>query len=196
MYLNDMWEMLVRFGHQEYGLTRDISKAYYQMYIGPFEEHVRRVLWRDNKVGTPWRMYGFKVVSMGDTPAACFMELTRKRTAVKGGDLDPSAAKRIQKDAFVDDITTGGNKAECVRFKGVEDPVTLKCDGTIPQILAVGGYSVKAMCIVHVRRARWGGFRQARGLSPRTWLEYSYRLARGQVQGKYISTQEGETNWS
>ena len=31
--LNDMWEMLVRFKHQEYGLTGDISKAYYQMYI-------------------------------------------------------------------------------------------------------------------------------------------------------------------
>ena len=147
MYLNDMWEMLVRFKHQEYGLTGDISKAYYQMYTGPLEKHVRRVLWRDNKVGTPWRMYGFTVVSMGDTPASCFMELTRKRTASMGGNLDPPAAERIKKDAFVDDITTGGRKAECVRFKGVEDPVTLRCDGTIPQILAVGGYSVKAMCM-------------------------------------------------
>ena len=27
MYLNDMWEMLVRFRHQECGLTGDISKA-------------------------------------------------------------------------------------------------------------------------------------------------------------------------
>ena len=44
---------------------------------------------------------------MGDTPAACFMELTRKLTAVKGGDLDPPAARRLKEDAFVDDITTG-----------------------------------------------------------------------------------------
>ena len=147
MYLNDMWEMLVRFRHQECGLTGDISKAYYQMFTGPLEKHVRRVLWRDGKVGTPWRMYGFQVVSMGDTPAACFMELTRKLTAVKGGDLDPPAARRLKEDAFVDDITTGGTGAECTRFKGVEDPVTLLCDGTMPRILAVGGYKVKAMCM-------------------------------------------------
>ena len=66
-------------------------------------------------MGTPWRMYGFTVVSMGDTPASCFMELTRKRTASMGGNLDPPAAERIKKDAFVDDITTGGSDImQCV----------------------------------------------------------------------------------
>ena len=147
MYLNDMWEMLVRFRHHEYGLIGDISKAYFQMHTGPVERHVRRVIWRDGKVGTPWKMYGFKVVSMGDSPAACFMELTRKRTADKAGHIDPSASKKIKDDAFVDDISTGGMKAECERFKGVENPDTLVCNGTIPQILAEGGYDVKAMSI-------------------------------------------------
>ena len=66
MYLNDMWEMLVRFRHQECGLCGDISKAYFQMHTGPVEKHVRRVLWRDGDVGTPWRIYGFKVVSIID----------------------------------------------------------------------------------------------------------------------------------
>ena len=72
-----MWEMLVRFRHHECGLIGDISKAYYQMYTGPVEKHVRRVLWRDGKVGTPWRIFGLAAVSMGDSPAASFMELTR-----------------------------------------------------------------------------------------------------------------------
>ena len=147
MYLNDMWEMLVRFRHQEYGLSGDISKAYFQMHTGPVERHVRRVLWRDGKVGTPWRMYGFRVVSMGDTPAACFMELTRKKTADKAGHIDPAAAVKIKKDAFVDDISTGGRKAECERFKGFENPETLVCNGTMPQILAEGGFDIKAMCM-------------------------------------------------
>ena len=139
--------MLVRFRHQEYGLSGDISKAYFQMHTGPVEKHVRRVLWRDGKVGTPWRMYGFRVVSMGDTPAACFMELTRKKTADKAGHIDPTAADKIKKDAFVDDISTGGRKAECERFKGFENPDTLVCNGTMPQILAEGGFDIKAMCM-------------------------------------------------
>ena len=145
MYLNDMWEMLVRFRHQECGLCGDISKAYYQMHTGPVEKHVRRVLWRDGDVGTPWRIYGFKVVSMGDSPAACLMELTRNMTAERAKHVDPVASKKVKKDAFVDDIPTGGTKAECDRFKGKEDPDTLACDGTIPEILSYGGYEVKAM---------------------------------------------------
>ena len=146
MYLNDMWEMLVRFRHQECGLCGDISKAYYQMHTGPVEKHVRRVLWRDGDIGTPWRIFGFKVVSMGDSPAACLMELTRNMTAERAKHVDPIASKKLKKDAFVDDIPTGGTKAECDRFKGREDPDTLACDGTIPEILSFGGYEVKAMC--------------------------------------------------
>ena len=78
MALNDLWSIFIRFGNQELGLIGDISKAYYQMVTGPVVKHVRRVLWRGGKVGTPWKVYGFRVVSMGDSPAACLMELTKR----------------------------------------------------------------------------------------------------------------------
>ena len=39
MYLNDMWEILVRFRSQEVAVIGDITKAYYQMYTGPMEIH-------------------------------------------------------------------------------------------------------------------------------------------------------------
>ena len=81
MTLNDLWSIFVRFRNQEVGLIGDVSKAYYQMVTGPVEKHVRRVLWRSGEVGTPWRIYGFKVVSMGDCPAACLMTLTMRGTA-------------------------------------------------------------------------------------------------------------------
>ena len=145
MVLNDLWGIFVRFRHQEYGLIGDISKAYYQMVTGPVEKHVRRVLWRNGDVGTPWRIYGFTVVSMGDGPAACFMELTRRGTAEMSRYIDPVASEKIGEDAFVDDITTGGTEEECLRFKGNMDPETCVCDGTIPQILLTGGYVVKAI---------------------------------------------------
>ena len=71
-------------------------KAYYQMRTGPMEKHIRRVLWRSGAVGTPWKIYGFAAVSMGDTPAANFMELTKKRTAHMAREIDPVAATRIK----------------------------------------------------------------------------------------------------
>ena len=145
--LNDIWEVFVRFRNQEVGLSGDISKAYYQMLTGRLEMHVRRVLWRNGETGTPWKIYGFVVVSMGDTPAATFMELTKRKTADMAKDIDVVAAKKIKEDSYVDDLTTGGTREECLRFKGVEDPVTLLCDGTFPQILAEGGFEVKAIAL-------------------------------------------------
>ena len=133
----------MRFRNQEVGLIGDISKAYYQMVTGPVEKHVRRVLWRSGEVGTPWRIYGFRVVSMGDCPAACLMTLTMRGTAEMSKEIDMVASKKLDEDSFVDDITTGGTEEECARFKDDQNPETCKCDGTIPQILKSGGYDVK-----------------------------------------------------
>ena len=108
--MNDMWEMLVRYRNQECGLCGDISKAYYQMHTGPIEKHVRRVLWRSGKIGTPWKIFGFKVVSMGDVCASCLMEITMNKTADRGKEIDQQAAKKLKKDAFVDDLPTVGNQ--------------------------------------------------------------------------------------
>ena len=143
--LNDMWDIIIKFRGYECGVTGDITKAYYQIHTGEVEKHVRRILWRDGKVGQPWRIYAFQVVSMGDTPAATFMELTKRATAEMAKEIDRVAAKKIQEDTFSDDLTTGGTEAECNRFKGNEDPVSLACDGTIPRMLGVGGFEVKAM---------------------------------------------------
>ena len=147
MALNDTWDITVRFRHVECGLSADISKAYYQMKTGSCEKHLRRVLWRHGEVGTPWKIYGFEVVSMGDCCAACFMELTKRGTCKMFKDIDPVAAKKTADDSFVDDVSTGGTKPECDRFKGSMDPETCICDGTIPQILAAGGFQVKAVAV-------------------------------------------------
>ena len=86
-------------------------------------------------MGSTWRIYAFEVVSMGDSPAANFMEITKRKTADRGAHIDVVGSKRLKKDSFVDDINTGGTKLECVRFKGNMDPVKLSCDDTMQQIL-------------------------------------------------------------
>ena len=145
--LNDTWEITVGFRHEEKGLSADISKAYYQMKTGPIEKHIRRVLFRHGEVGTPWKIYGFEVVSMGDCCAATFMELTKRGTCDMFKEIDVVAARKIAEYSFVDDITTGGTSAECARFKGNMNPDTLVCDGTMSQILAAGGFQVKAIAV-------------------------------------------------
>ena len=65
------------------------------------------------------------------------MELTKRGTCDMFKEIDPITAKKTARDSFVDDVSTGGTKAEVERFKGNMDPVTCLCDGTIPQILAV-----------------------------------------------------------
>ena len=56
-------------------------------------------------------------------------------------------AEKIKKESFVDDLSTGGKKEECIRFKGEEDAETLVCNGTIPAILKTGGFEIKAMVV-------------------------------------------------
>ena len=48
---------------------------------------------------------------------------------------------------FVDDISLQGTAAECSRFKGNMDPETCLTDGTVSQILAAGGFQVKAIAV-------------------------------------------------
>ena len=127
------WDILIKFRGYECGITGDITKAYYQINTGLVEKHVRRVLWRDGKVGEPWRIYAFQVLSMGDTPSANFMELAKRKTAEMAAEIDKAAAKKIKEDTFSDDLTTGGERAECERFKGTEDPVSLTYSGTNSQ---------------------------------------------------------------
>ena len=147
MALNDTWDITIRFRHGEYGLSADISKAYYQMKTGVLEKHCRRVLWRYGQVGTPWRIFGFEVVSMGDCCAACLMELIKRGTCEKFQNIDPVASKKIIDNSFVDDISLARSKTECLRFKGNMDPYTCLTDGSISQILKAGGFEVKAIAV-------------------------------------------------
>ena len=42
----DVYKILLRFRTYLKGLSSDITKAYYQMFTGLVEKHVRRVVWR------------------------------------------------------------------------------------------------------------------------------------------------------
>ena len=55
--------------------------------------------------------------------------------------------KFLDSARFVNDITSGGSDDQVARFKGNEDPITLECDGTMPQMLAGASWRLKAVAL-------------------------------------------------
>lgn len=145
--LVDPYKILIRYRHYLKSLNSDITKAYYQLHTGLLEKHVRRVLWRNCDKSAKWKIYGYIVVAFGDIPAAVFLEICFRMTITMFGHVDLMAAFRLHEDHYVDDITTGGTEAEVTRFKGTEDPETLICDGTMPQIMMGANLVLKAIAV-------------------------------------------------
>ena len=145
--LSDTYKILIRFRTYLRGLNSDVTKAYYQMWTGLVEKHVRRMVWRNCMKGAKWKIYGYKCVSFGDVPAAALLEICIRLTIKMFGDIDLKAAHRLYHDHFVDDITSGGSVEEVLRFKGNEDPDTLLCDGTMPQIMKKANLTLKAIAL-------------------------------------------------
>ena len=145
--LSDPYKILIRFRTYLRGLNSDVSKAYYQMFTGLTEKHVRRMVWRYGDRRAKWKVFGYTVVSFGDTPAAALLEICLKLIIMMFYVIDPIAAERLMRDMFVDDVTSGGDVEQVMRFKGNEDPETLACDGTMPQILDGGKFKLKAIAL-------------------------------------------------
>ena len=145
--LSDPYKIMIRFRTYLKGLSSDVTKAYYQMFTGLLEKHVRRVVWRYGVKGAKWRIFGYLCVSFGDTPAAALLEVCFKLVIEMYGSIDPLAAHRLYHDHFVDDITSGGDTDQVRRFKGDENPETLECNGTMPQIFNGANLKLKAVAV-------------------------------------------------
>ena len=145
--LSDPYKIMIRFRTYLKGLSSDVTKAYYQMSTGMLEKHVRRVVWRYGVKGTRWRIFGYLCVSFGDTPAAALLEVCLRLVIVMYGYIDQLAADRLSRDHFVDDITSGGDPEQVRRFKGEENPETLECNGTMPQIFNEARLKLKAIAV-------------------------------------------------
>ena len=143
--LNDMLAVTIRFRSYEEAFCFDLAKAYNTMITDLTELHLRRFVWRWDE-NSPWIVYGIARVHFGDVPAACFLEISKKKTAELGKDIDEVAAKKIIEDTYVDDGFTGGNAETVKRIVG-EKGEDGKYDGTLSQILRIGGFEVKEIVI-------------------------------------------------
>ena len=84
------------------------------------------------------------MVTFGDDPAACALELCKVRAALDSVQIDQQAASQLVRSGFVDDIGGGGTLEEVRRMKG-ERQGDGTYSGTVPKVLLQGGFTAKAL---------------------------------------------------
>ena len=141
--LNPMLNIALRFRCHEVGMVFDLTKAYNSLITGPVERHLRRFIWRFSPNET-WREFAFDRVAFGDLPSANLLEIGRNLTADVGRDIDPTAARKIKFDSYVDDNVSGGSREEVDRMKGVRLSDG-SYSGTMRQILDKGNLRMKVI---------------------------------------------------
>ena len=141
--LNSMFDVSVRFRCYEVGLVFDLSKAYHSMHTGLVEKHLRRLVWRFSD-SEEWQDFGFVRVAFGDRPAATLLEIGKNITVESGKYIDPTTAKKLLLDSYVDDFITGGSISEVQKMQGVRLD-NGQYSGTVCQMLKKGNLKVKVM---------------------------------------------------
>ena len=143
--LNDMLEVTLRFRAYEKVFAYDLAKAYNTMKTGIVERHLRRFIWRFAE-DQPWQDFAIDCVHFGDRPAACQLEVSKKKIAQLGENIDQEASVKLIQDSYVDDGFSGGTEESIQRMVGNKDE-SGSYNGTISKILSLGGYKVKEFVV-------------------------------------------------
>ena len=87
------------------------------MKTGVVERHLRRFIWKFEE-NDNWQDFGIDKVHFGDTPAACLLEVSKRKVAELGKDIDLEASQKIIQDSYVDDCASGGSPSSVERMIG------------------------------------------------------------------------------
>ena len=124
-------------------LVYDLSKAYQSIKTGAVERHLRRFYYRKSP-NDSFETFAIDCNNFGDACASLGLELGKELTASLGKSIDAQAAEQLVKDSFVDDVGGGGTKSDVLRMRGIKDSLG-EYSGTVPQMLAKGGFRAKAL---------------------------------------------------
>ena len=111
------------------------------MITGLTGQHLRRFIWKFEE-DESWIDLAIDRVHFGDRPAACQLEVSKKKIAKLGESIDSEASMKLIQDSYVDDIFSGGKQESIDRMVGVKDE-SGNYSGTMSKILSLGGYRVK-----------------------------------------------------
>ena len=109
--------------------------------------HAGRLVWRFGDTSKKFKVYGFRVMTFGDKPAACGLEIAKELVVEAGEDVCAETAKIMRQGSYVDDSMGGGDLETVDKLVGQVENVNghLSYSGTVSQILSIGGMKPKVM---------------------------------------------------
>ncbi|XP_033221186.1 uncharacterized protein LOC117175587 [Belonocnema kinseyi] len=129
---SDLFSILIRFRKHEFIIGTDIEKIYRQVKITPEQTSLQRILWRFDSSKTI-EVFEFITVTYGTAAASflairCLIEL-----ASKCEKAEPTVAKIIRHDFYVDDLLTGAET--------IKEVISLA--NRLKKILATGCFNLR-----------------------------------------------------
>ncbi|KAK9679075.1 Reverse transcriptase (RNA-dependent DNA polymerase) [Popillia japonica] len=120
---DELLNLILRFRQWKYVICADIMKMYRQILIRPEQRSLQKILWRKNP-SENISVYTLNTVTYGTTSAPYLAIRCLKQLATENQEKHPEAARIISDDFYVDDMLTGGDKAENV-IKRIEEVKTI-----------------------------------------------------------------------
>lgn len=110
---DSLFDILVRFRQHKYILSGDIEKMYRQIWVRECDRDLQLILWRDNE-NEPLRSLRLNTVTYGFSSASflatrCIWQLGDEST-------DPNIKRIIQHDFYCDDLLTGADDEETLKY--------------------------------------------------------------------------------
>ncbi|XP_013148096.1 PREDICTED: uncharacterized protein LOC106110741, partial [Papilio polytes] len=110
---DSLFDILVRFRQYKYILSGDIEKMYRQVLVRECDRDLQLILWRNNE-GEPLRALRLNTVTYGFSSASflatrCIWQLGEEST-------DPKIKQIIQHDFYCDDLLTGADDDETLKY--------------------------------------------------------------------------------
>ena len=125
---------------------------------------LRLLVWRFDET-EDWNVFGFITVMFGDRPAAVLLEIAIGLCADSAVEEFPDTVKKIKRDRYVDDGTTGGSKEKVEKMRGQADK-----EGEIQQVLGKSGLKLRPLPALVSRMTK-----PLRNLGERCWATSGIR---------------------
>lgn len=102
----DLHETIMRFRRHKIAVYADIRKMYNQVRLSRDQWKLQTILWRENK-HEPLREYWLTVITFGISASGFIAVRSLIQAAREAKNKYPKAAKAIEEDFYMDDVSTG-----------------------------------------------------------------------------------------
>lgn len=111
----DLFSIVLRARKHSIMLTGDLAKMYRQVWVHDQQRKFQLILWRHDPTSEIYT-YQLNTVTYGTAPAAFLSTRCLKQLSIDYALTDPEISAIIARDFYIDDLCTGGNSVEEVKY--------------------------------------------------------------------------------